>query len=49
METCALNGVNPCEYLVRAFDALCNGHPQSRVDEMPPWACAEHKQGAQAA
>ena len=49
METCALNGVNPCEYLVWAFDVLCNGHSQSRVDELPPWARAEHKPAGQAA
>ena len=40
-ETCALNGVNPCEYLVWVFDALCKGHPQSRIDELLPWACAD--------
>ena len=36
--TCKLNGVNPFDYLKATLEALANGHPQSRLDDLMPWA-----------
>jgi transposase len=36
--TCKLNDVNPFDYLKTTFEALANGHPQSRLDDLMPWA-----------
>jgi hypothetical protein len=38
IETCKMNGVNPFHYLKTTLEALANGHPQSRIDELMPWA-----------
>jgi len=38
IETCKMNGVNPFDYLKATLEALANGHPQSRIDELMPWA-----------
>lgn len=38
IETCKMNGVNPFDYLKATLKALANGHPQSRIDELMPWA-----------
>ncbi len=35
--TCNLNGVNPFDYLKATLEALANGHPQSRLDDLMPW------------
>jgi len=37
IETCKMNGINPFDYLKVTFEALANGHPQSRIDELMPW------------
>jgi len=38
IETCKMNGINPFDYLKATLEALANGHPQSRIDELMPWA-----------
>ncbi|MCP4933744.1 MAG: IS66 family transposase [bacterium] len=38
IETCKLNGINPFDYLKATLEALASGHPQSRIDELMPWA-----------
>jgi hypothetical protein len=38
IETAKLNGVNPFDFLKTTLEALANGHPQSRLDELLPWA-----------
>ena len=36
--TCKLNDVNPFDYIKSTLEALVNGHPQSRIDDLLPWA-----------
>ena len=38
IETAKMNGVEPFAYLAATLEALANGHPQSRLDELLPWA-----------
>ncbi len=38
IETCKMNGINPFDYLKATLEALANGHPQSSIDELMPWA-----------
>jgi hypothetical protein len=38
IETAKLNGVEPFDYLKTTLEALANGHPQSRLDDLLPWA-----------
>ena len=38
IETCKLNGVDPQAYLADVIDRIVAGHPQSRLDELLPWA-----------
>jgi len=38
IETCKLNGINPQAYLEAALSHIVHGHPQSRIDELLPWA-----------
>jgi transposase len=40
IETCKLNGVDPLFYLSDVITKI-NGHPNSRIDELLPWAYAE--------
>jgi transposase len=40
IETCKLNGVNPHAYLSDVLKRLVEGHPQSRIDDLMPWAYA---------
>ncbi len=46
IETCKMNGVNPFYYLKTTLEALANGHPQSQIDDLMPWAFKE-SDGAQ--
>jgi len=41
IETCKLNGVEPLGYLTATLEAIANGHPMSRLDELlpGPFAC----------
>jgi transposase len=38
IETCKLNNVNPQAYLTDVLTKIVNGHPNSRIDELMPWA-----------
>ena len=38
VETCKLNGVDPQAYLADVISRIVNGHPQSQLDELLPWA-----------
>src|SRR5215207_6414084 len=38
IETCKLIGVEPRVYLADVISRIVNGHPQSRLDELLPWA-----------
>ncbi|MDX8450333.1 transposase domain-containing protein [Mesorhizobium captivum] len=38
METCKLNSVEPLGYLTDALTRIVNGHPNSQIDELLPWA-----------
>jgi hypothetical protein len=40
IETAKLNGVNPHAWLTDMLTKLVNGWPQSRIDELMPWAYA---------
>jgi len=35
--TCKLNDVNPTAYITESLQAILDGHPQSRIDELMPW------------
>jgi hypothetical protein len=38
LETCKLTGVDPHAYLAETITKIVNGHPNSRLDELLPWA-----------
>ena len=38
IETCKLNAVDPYAYLAETITKIVNGHPNSRLDELLPWA-----------
>ena len=38
IETCKLNGVDPQGYLADVITRIVQGHPNSRLDELLPWA-----------
>ena len=38
VETFKLIGVEPQAYLADVISRIVNGHPQSRLDELLPWA-----------
>ena len=38
VETCKLIGVEPLAYLADVITRIVNGHPNSRLDELLPWA-----------
>jgi len=40
IETCKLNGVEPHAYLVDVITKIINGHPNSQIDNLLPWAYA---------
>ena len=35
--TCKLNDVNPVAYFAATREAILNGHPQSRIEDLMPW------------
>lgn len=37
IETAKINGVEPFAYLKATLEAIANGHPKSRIDELLPW------------
>ena len=38
IETCKLNGIDPTTYLADVITKIVNGHPNSQIDELLPWA-----------
>ena len=38
IETCKLIGVEPHNYLADVISRIVNGHLNSKIDELPPWA-----------
>jgi len=40
IETCKLNDINPQAYLTDVITRIVNDHPNSRIDELLPWAYA---------
>lgn len=38
IETCKLNGIEPLHYLTDVITRIVDGHPQSRLDDLLPWA-----------
>lgn len=40
IETCKLNAVEPQAYLTDVITRIVAGHPQSRIDDLLPWAYA---------
>jgi len=38
IETCKLGGIDPQTYLADIITRIVNGHPNSRIDELLPWA-----------
>ncbi|MGC9371632.1 MAG: IS66 family transposase [Paracoccaceae bacterium] len=37
IETCKINGVEPFAYLKATLEAIANGHPHNRIDDLLPW------------
>jgi transposase len=35
--TCKLNDVNPASYLTHTLQAILDGHPRARIEELMPW------------
>jgi transposase len=40
IETCKLGGIDPQAYLADVITRIVNGHPNSRIDDLLPWAYA---------
>lgn len=38
IETCKLNDIDPQGYLTDVIARIVNGHPNSQIDELLPWA-----------
>ena len=38
IETCKLNNVDPLAYLTDVLTRIVNGHPNSGIDQLLPWA-----------
>jgi transposase len=38
IETCKLNDVDPLAYLTDVLTRIVNGHPNSAIDQLLPWA-----------
>jgi transposase len=36
--TAKMNGIDPFAYLKATLEALANGHSQSRINDLMPWA-----------
>jgi hypothetical protein len=42
IETCKLNDVDPLGYLTDVLTRIVNGHPNSDIDQLLPWAYRKH-------
>jgi hypothetical protein len=40
IETCKLGGIDPQAYLADVITSIVNGHPNSQIDDLLPWAYA---------
>jgi transposase len=40
IETCKISGADPFAYLVDTLEAIAAGHPNSRINDLMPWAFA---------
>ncbi|WP_040622623.1 transposase domain-containing protein, partial [Rhodovulum sp. PH10] len=40
IETCKLIGIDPYVYLADVITRIVDGHPNSRIDDLLPWAYA---------
>ena len=49
MRTCALNGVDPVDYVVDVLEKLAGGWPNSRISELTPYGWAKAHQAAEQA
>ena len=38
IETCKLNDDDPLTYLTNVLTRIANGHPNSEIDQLLPWA-----------
>ena len=38
--TCKINDIDPVAYLTKTLQAIMDGHPKSRIDELMPWRFA---------
>ena len=38
VETCKLNGIDSQSYLADVITKIVNGHPNSQIDDLLPWA-----------
>jgi len=38
IETCKLSGIDPQIYLADVITRIVNGHPNSQIDDLLPWA-----------
>ena len=38
IETCKLTGIEPHAYLADVITRIVNGHPNSQIDDLLPWA-----------
>jgi IS66 C-terminal element len=41
--TCKLNDVDPLAYLTDALARIVNGHPNSDINQLLPWAYGRHE------
>ena len=37
IETCKMNGVEPCTWLKSTLEKIAAAHPQSKIHELLPW------------
>jgi transposase len=37
VSTCKINDIDPVAYLAKTLQAIMDGHPKTRIDELMPW------------
>ncbi len=40
IETCKINNIDTYAYLRSTLEAITNGHPKSKIDDLMPWTVA---------
>ncbi|AGT08376.1 transposase [Paracoccus aminophilus JCM 7686] len=35
--TCKMSSVNPVDYIANTLQAILDGHPKSRIEDLMPW------------